>query len=78
VHEFPFIANREFVFQKGEKLYIVSEFIRGGDIFHHLLEKKRFSEEQVRFISAQIIMALGHYHKENIVYKDLKAENVLV
>mmetsp|Transcript_14476 Transcript_14476/g.10198 ORF Transcript_14476/g.10198 Transcript_14476/m.10198 type:complete len:89 (+) Transcript_14476:1962-2228(+) len=56
----------------------MSEFMRGGDLFHHLLERKRFSEEEVKFIGAQIVLALGYYHKKDIVYKDLKAENILV
>ena len=38
---------------------------------------KRFSEEQARFFIAQIVLAIGHLHKKNILYRDLKPENVL-
>ena len=44
----------------------------------HLRKVKRFSEDETRFIIAQIALALGHLHKENIIYRDLKPENILV
>ena len=57
---------------------MVLEFCPGGELFLHLLKKRRFSETNARIIIAEIILALEHLHKENIIYRDLKPENVLV
>ena len=54
------------------------DYINGGELFHHIQSKKRFSDEQVKFITVQIILALGYLHKElNIIYRDLKPENII-
>lgn len=45
IDQHPFIVDREYVFQKNDKLFILSEFMRGGDLFHHLVTAKRFSEQ---------------------------------
>jgi serum/glucocorticoid-regulated kinase 2 len=52
-------------------------FIKGGELFRHLVKVKRFNEEQARFFLAQIALALGHLHSKNILYRDLKPENIL-
>lgn len=53
------------------------DFIEGGELFRHLVKVRRFKEEQARFMIAQVAIALGHLHKKQIVYRDLKPENVL-
>jgi len=53
------------------------EFIEGGELFRHLVKIRRFPEEQARMMIAQIAIALGHLHEKEIVYRDLKPENVL-
>lgn len=54
------------------------EYVRAGNIFDHLCIKKRFPEVEVKFIAAQVLIALGYLHANNIVHRDLKPENVLV
>ena len=53
-------------------------FVRGGELFEHLQEEECFSEDRARYISLQIAIGLGHLHSKNIVYRDLKPENVLI
>lgn len=53
------------------------DLMKGGDLFKHLKRKKRFKEEEVKFIISCIAMALGHLHKKKYIYRDLKPENVL-
>ena len=74
----PFIVALEFAFQTRNKLFMVSEFCSGGELFFHLKKRHRFSEEMVRFYSAEIASAIAHLHKHNVVYRDLKPENVLM
>ena len=53
-------------------------FVSGGELFRHIAKKKRFAEEEAKFFAAQIALAIGHLHAKQIIYRDLKPENVLV
>lgn len=74
----PFIVGMEYVFQNDARIYFIMEFVTGGELFRHLIKIKRFNEEQTKFFAAQIALALGHLHKQRILYRDLKPENILV
>lgn len=76
--EHPFLVNLVFAFQTREKLYMVMEFVNGGELFFHLKREKRFSEARVKFYAAELFLALDHIHKHNVVYRDLKPENILM
>ncbi|EDV20515.1 uncharacterized protein TRIADDRAFT_60987 [Trichoplax adhaerens] len=65
-------------FQTEGKLYLILEFLRGGDLFTRLSKEVMFTEEDVKFYLAQLALALGHIHKLGIIYRDLKPENVLL
>lgn len=74
----PSLVSLKYVFQNDSNLYFVMEFMQGGDLFHHLRRNGRFSEPQVKFISACIVLGLGHLHKHDYIYRDLKPENILL
>jgi len=74
----PFIVNLNYAFQTDEKLYMILDYINGGELFFHLKKEGKFSEERVRLYSAEIALALHHLHSMDIVYRDLKPENILV
>ena len=76
----PFIVDIKSAFQDETKLYIVSEFLQGGDLFFHLHEKKEiiFSEEKAKFYIIELVVALDFLHKNNMIYRDLKPENILL
>jgi hypothetical protein len=74
----PFFVNMINSFQTDRHLYIVLEYASGGDIFYHLQREKRFSEMRTRFYAAEIVAAIGSLHKKNIIYRDLKPENLLL
>ncbi|KNC52144.1 AGC protein kinase [Thecamonas trahens ATCC 50062] len=74
----PFIVNLLYAFQTPEKLYLVMEYVNGGELFFHLKNEGRFSEERVKLYVAELSCALGHLHSFDIVYRDLKPENILL
>lgn len=75
----PFILNMRFSFQNQERLFLVTEYCGGGDLFEYLNKRsKPMDEKKARFIIAEILLALEHIHKLGVVYRDLKLENVLL
>lgn len=74
----PFIVNLNYAFQTKDKLYMILDFVNGGELFYHLKREGKFSEERVRFYSAEISSALLHLHSHGIIYRDLKPENILL
>lgn len=79
----PFLTSLTYSFQTPEYLCFVMEFAIGGDLYYHLnmevaRHRRGFSEGRVRFYSGEILLALGYLHACNIVYRDLKLENVLL
>jgi serine/threonine protein kinase len=65
-------------FQDEEHLFMVFEFMAGGDLFYHIKNCKKFDETRTRFYAAQVILALEFLHKKKIIYRDLKPENILM
>ena len=74
----PFVVNLLAYFMDELSLYLVMEFIVGGEFFTHLRLCGRFPEETARFYSAQIVLAFEYLHSMNVVYRDLKPENLLL
>ncbi len=54
------------------------DYVRGGELFFHLKNDRRFNENRSRMYAAEIMMALGHLHEKKIIYRDLKPENLLI
>lgn len=74
----PFIVKMHAAFQTKNTLCFVMDNLDGGELFYHLREHGKFSEETVCFYAAQIVLAVEHLHKHNIMYRDLKPENILL
>jgi len=74
----PFLVNLNYSFQTEDKLYFILDYVNGGELFFHLQKEKKFSEDRVRFYSAEILLALEHLHCNGIIYRDLKPENILI
>ena len=65
----PFLVGLKFSFQTDSDLYLVTDFKSGGELFWHLQRETRFPEERAKFYIAELILALEHLHKYNIVYR---------
>lgn len=74
----PFIVDLKYAFQTGGKLYLILEYLSGGELFMHLEREGIFLEESACFYLSEIILALEHLHIQGIIYRDLKPENVLL
>ncbi|KAJ5079900.1 non-specific serine/threonine protein kinase [Anaeramoeba ignava] len=74
----PFLVSLKYSFQTDEKLFMILDYVSGGELYFHLKQEKRFSNERVRLYAAEIILAIEYLHKLDIIYRDLKLENILL
>jgi len=73
-----FVTNVKYALQNEENLYLVMDLMLGGDLKYHLINAGRFPEERARFYAAEVLLGLEHLHSLNIIYRDMKLENVLL
>jgi serum/glucocorticoid-regulated kinase 2 len=76
--ENPFIVSLFYAFQDYKKLYLVTEFMQGGELFYHLRKEGIFKESRAKFYLCEIVLALEHLHSNGCIYRDLKPENILI
>uniref|UniRef100_A0A8C1PQM4 Ribosomal protein S6 kinase n=1 Tax=Cyprinus carpio TaxID=7962 RepID=A0A8C1PQM4_CYPCA len=74
----PFVVKLHYAFQTEGKLYLILDFLRGGDLFTRLSKEVMFTEEDVKFYLAELALGLDHLHGIGIIYRDLKPENILL
>lgn len=75
---FPFVVHMECFFKDNDCLYFMLPFANGGDMFTHLGDCKHFDETRSKFYAAQVILALEYLHNCDLIYRDLKPENVMI
>ena len=76
--EHPNIVKLFYSFHDHSKLYLILQYIPGGELFFHLKERGTLDEDTVAFYAAEISCALKFLHGNGIIYRDLKPENCLL
>ena len=74
----PFVVTMHCSFQTKEKLFIIMDFLAGGELFLRLGREGIFRESTAAFYLGEIILALDHLHTKGILHRDLKPENILL
>ena len=74
----PFIVKLNFAFQTSTKLFLILEYCPNGDLAKHLLIEKRFSEQRAKFYLCEVLLALENLHQRDIIFRDLKPDNVVL
>jgi serum/glucocorticoid-regulated kinase 2 len=76
--EHPYLVQLRYAFQTSKKLYMIMDYYAGGCLFFHLRRQRRFSFEQACFYAAELMLAMNYLHSLDIIYRDVKLENVLM
>lgn len=74
----PFIVKLNYAFQTSDKLFLILDYCPGGDLAEHLAKENRFTEDRAKIYLCEIILALEDLHKRDVIYRDLKPDNVVL
>ena len=74
----PWIVKLKYSFQDDYFLYLVMDFLPGGDLMNLLMKKDILTEDEARFYTAEMILAVDSVHKLNCIHRDLKPDNILI
>eukprot|EP01080_Neovahlkampfia_damariscottae_P007023 gene7023-11188_t len=74
----PWMVQLDCSFQDDDFLYLVMEYLPGGDMMTWLINKETFSEEETKFYIAELVLAVDSIHKLEYVHRDLKPDNILL
>ena len=74
----PWIVKLKYSFQDDYYLYLVMDFLPGGDLMNLLMKKEVLTEDEARFYTAEMILAVDSVHKLNCIHRDLKPDNILI
>ena len=76
--ESPFLAHMSYAWQTPEKLYVVMDYLTGGEIFFWIQKQRKFTESRARLCLAECCLAIKAMHDKNVIHRDLKPENILL
>ncbi len=73
----PFIVGLKYAFQTPEKLFLIMDYCPAGNMGRALQRERRFAEDRARIYLAEIILGLEDLHRRDIIFRDLKPDNIV-
>jgi protein kinase A len=67
-----------YAFQDRENLYLIMDYLDGGDLRYHIGKKGKFTEAESKFFIANLIIGLEYMHNNNVIHRDIKPENLVL
>lgn len=74
----PFIVSLNYAFQTPEKLFLILDYCPGGDLGFQISREKKFDEARAKIYACEILLALEELHKRDIIFRDLKPDNIVL
>ncbi|OMJ76639.1 hypothetical protein SteCoe_23941 [Stentor coeruleus] len=74
----PFIVGLNYAFQTPEKLFLILDYCPGGDLGFQITREKKFDEFRARIYVCEVLLALEELHRRDIIYRDLKPDNIVL
>ena len=72
------IVELKYSFQEGDFLYLIMEYLPGGDLMNLFIKKDTLTEEEAKFYICEIILAIESIHNLNCIHRDIKPDNILI
>lgn len=70
--------HRLWSFVNSTFVYMLTEYIAGGELFHHLRLNGQFMESDARMYAAEVLLVIEFLHSKSIIHRDIKPENILI
>lgn len=74
----PWVVSLYYSFQDADYLYLIMEFLPGGDLMTMLIKYDTFSEDVTRFYIAECVLSIEAIHKLGFIHRDIKPDNILI
>lgn len=77
-HNNPWVVKLHYSFQDSQYLYLLMEFVPGGDLMSQLIRRETFTEEEAKFFIAETVIGIETIHRLKYAHRDIKPDNLLL